>query len=84
MAIGVPGTVAGVAEVHRKLGSLPFREILEPVIALAEKGVVVTENQAKRLERNRNLFIEVNGDSTFFANHFAAEIPLNIRRLPIR
>lgn len=70
MAIGVPGTVAGVAEVHRKLGSLPFREILEPVIALAEKGVVVTENQAKRLERNRNLFIEVNGDSTFFAKPF--------------
>ena len=49
-AVGVPGTVAGVFEVHAKFGSLPMSEILEPVIALARKGVVVTEKQAKRLE----------------------------------
>ncbi|RAV27640.1 gamma-glutamyltransferase [Sinomicrobium soli] len=70
MSVGVPGTVAGVAEVHRKLGSLPFHEILEPVIRLAEKGVAVTAKQEKNLERNRELFIEVNGDSTFFSTPF--------------
>ena len=42
LAIGVPGTVAGVFAVHKKLGSLPISEILKPVIALAERGVVVT------------------------------------------
>tara|TARA_R110000796_G_scaffold88850_4_gene191892 strand:- start:47148 stop:48833 length:1686 start_codon:yes stop_codon:yes gene_type:complete len=66
-AIGVPGTVAGVIEVHEKFGKLSLQEILEPVIALAEKGVVVTENQAKRLANYRDVFIEVNGDSTKFA-----------------
>ncbi|MGS2761153.1 gamma-glutamyltransferase [Sinomicrobium sp. M5D2P9] len=70
MAVGVPGTVAGVFEAHRKLGILPFHDVLEPVIALAEKGVVVTEKQEKSLESNRNLFIEVNGDSTLFATPF--------------
>ncbi|UGU16254.1 gamma-glutamyltransferase [Sinomicrobium kalidii] len=70
MAVGVPGTVAGVFEAHRKLGSLPMTEILEPVIALAEKGVVVTEKQEKHLGRYRDLIIEVNGDSTFFATPF--------------
>ncbi|GLU44681.1 gamma-glutamyltransferase [Allomuricauda sp. NBRC 101325] len=66
-AVGVPGTVAGVLEVHKKFGKLPLKEIIEPIIALANKGVVVTEKQAGRLERTRERFIEANGDSTKFA-----------------
>jgi gamma-glutamyltranspeptidase/glutathione hydrolase len=69
-AIGVPGTVAGIIEVHKKFGSLPLKDILAPVIALAERGVVVTENQEKRLASYRDKFIEVNGDSTKFATAF--------------
>ncbi|UOY06686.1 gamma-glutamyltransferase [Muricauda sp. SCSIO 64092] len=71
-AVGVPGTVAGVFEVHEKFGSLPIATILKPIIALAKKGVVVTEKQAKRLEGYRERFIEVNGDSTKFAHPFKA------------
>jgi len=67
-AVGVPGTIAGIFEVHEKLGSLPIAEILEPVISLVEKGVVVTEKQAKRLEHYREQIIEVNGDNTLFFN----------------
>ena len=66
-AVGVPGTVAGIIEVHKKFGSLPLEEIIAPVIALAERGVVVTKNQEKRLADQRDKFIEVNGDSTKFA-----------------
>ena len=66
-AVGVPGTVAGIIAVHKKFGSLPLEEIMAPVIALAERGVVVTENQEKRLAGSRDKFIEVNGDSTKFA-----------------
>lgn len=69
-AVGVPGTVAGVIEVHKKFGSLPLEEIMAPVIELAERGVVVTENQEKRLASQRALFIEVNGDSTKFATEY--------------
>jgi gamma-glutamyltranspeptidase/glutathione hydrolase len=69
-AVGVPGTVAGIIEVHKKFGSLPLKDILAPVIALAERGVVVTENQEKRLANYRDRFIEVNGDSTKFATEF--------------
>lgn len=71
-AVGVPGTVAGVIEVHKKFGKLSLEEIFEPVIALAEKGVIVTENQEKRLSRTREAFIEINGDSTKFAQGFKA------------
>ncbi|WP_418500913.1 gamma-glutamyltransferase [Flagellimonas sp.] len=71
-AVGVPGTVAGVMEVHKKFGSLPLSEIMKPVIALAKKGVVVTEMQAKRLEGYRESFIKANRDSTKFAGPFKA------------
>lgn len=70
-AVGVPGTVAGVMAVHKKFGKLPLVQILSPVIALANKGVVVTDKQAKRLEHGREIFIEVNGDSTKFAKVYA-------------
>jgi gamma-glutamyltranspeptidase/glutathione hydrolase len=66
-AVGVPGTVAGIIAVHEKLGSLPLKEIMAPVIDLAENGVIVTEKQAQRLEHYRDIFMEVNSDSTFFA-----------------
>ncbi|MFS4468223.1 gamma-glutamyltransferase [Maribacter sp. 2210JD10-5] len=69
-AVGVPGTVAGIIAVHEKFGSLPLAKIFEPVIALAEKGVMVTANQEKRLASQRDKFIEVNGDSTKFATEF--------------
>jgi len=69
-AVGVPGTVAGIIEVHIKYGLLPLPEILEPVIALANKGVVVTEKQAKRLAAYKERFIQVNNDSTKFAQNF--------------
>ncbi|MBT8315379.1 MAG: gamma-glutamyltransferase [Maribacter sp.] len=67
-AVGVPGTIAGIFEVHDKFGSLPIPDILEPVINLVERGVVVTEKQAKRLESYRERIIEVNGDNTLFFN----------------
>lgn len=71
LAVGVPGTIAGVFEVHRKMGSLPIEDILAPVIALAERGVVVTEKQAQRLAGNRAAIIEVSGEETLFAREFA-------------
>lgn len=65
-AVGVPGTVAGIIEVHKKFGSLPLEEILEPVIKLAENGIVITEKQANRFENYRDLILEVNDSITTF------------------
>ncbi|MFD2201113.1 gamma-glutamyltransferase [Shivajiella indica] len=72
LAVGVPGTISGVFAVHEKLGSLPMEEILAPVIELAEKGVIVTENQERRLSNSRPDFIKVNGENTLFAREFKA------------
>ncbi|MBO0593439.1 gamma-glutamyltransferase [Cellulophaga sp. E16_2] len=66
-AIGVPGSVAGILAVHQKLGKLPLKDIFEPVIAMAENGVVVTAKQAEMLDNYRETFIKINSDSTKFA-----------------
>jgi gamma-glutamyltranspeptidase/glutathione hydrolase len=67
LAIGIPGTVAGVFAVHKKFGSLPMATILEPVIALAERGVIVTKKQENRLNEYRDVIIERNGKNTLLA-----------------
>ena len=41
-SVAVPGSVAGFAMAHEKYGSLPWAELLEPAIALAEEGFTVT------------------------------------------
>jgi gamma-glutamyltranspeptidase / glutathione hydrolase len=38
LASAVPGTVAGMALAHSKLGKLPWRTVLEPARVLAKKG----------------------------------------------
>ncbi|MFH4965261.1 gamma-glutamyltransferase [Gaetbulibacter sp. M235] len=66
LAVGVPGSIAGIFEVHERFGNLPMKDILEPVIALASKGVVVTKNQANRFNNYQNQFRLVNKDSLLF------------------
>lgn len=72
LAVGVPGSVAGLLEVHQKLGRLPLAELIQPAIDLAEQGFVVTPKQAKSIQRHRKSFIAVNGIDTFFAQPFVA------------
>ncbi|MDA9887869.1 gamma-glutamyltransferase [Flavobacteriaceae bacterium] len=71
-AVGVPGTIAGITEVHAKMGSLPFEEILAPVIALAKKGVVVTEKQARSMASQREIIAKISGEQSLFAQNYVA------------
>lgn len=60
-AVGVPGTIAGVLEAQRKMGRLSLREVISPIIELAQKGYVITALQAKMLNNYQDNFIKVNG-----------------------
>jgi gamma-glutamyltranspeptidase/glutathione hydrolase len=42
----VPGAAAGLGEAHRRFATLPWRTLLEPAIAHARDGVVLTKPQA--------------------------------------
>tara|TARA_B100000809_G_scaffold205904_1_gene207833 strand:- start:400 stop:2091 length:1692 start_codon:yes stop_codon:yes gene_type:complete len=66
MAVGIPGTIAGVFEAHRKLGSLPIEDILKPVIALAKKGILVTKKQEARIKKYQPYFKKTNTSKIIF------------------
>lgn len=70
LAIGVPGTIAGVFAVHKKYGSMPISKILEPVIALAEKGVVVTKKQEKSIKDYHESIVKINGENSLVSGNF--------------
>lgn len=64
LAIGVPGTIAGVFAVHKKYGTMPISKILEPVIALAERGIIVTKKQEKSLKDYHESIVKINGEDS--------------------
>ena len=70
LAIGIPGTIAGIFAVHEKLGKLSIQEIMKPVIALAKKGIVVTDKQEKRLRNYKDAIAKVSGEKTLLAQNY--------------
>ena len=72
LAVGVPGTIAGLFEVHEKFGSLPIQDIMQPVIDLANRGFVVTKKDQAVLEDKREDFLKVNKNQILFANKWVA------------
>ena len=59
LASGVPGSVAGFFASH-KYGKLEFKEIIQPAIALAENGFVITKAEAQSFNSARASFIKYN------------------------
>ena len=59
LAAGVPGTVAGLFTCH-KYAKLPFVTLIQPAIELAEKGFVLTDDEARSLNRSAESFAKHN------------------------
>lgn len=66
LASGVPGTVAGLYLAHQRYGKLPWKEVLEPAIRLAEDGFTLSHNQANRFNSYRNRFLAYPGTARYF------------------
>ncbi len=52
LAVGVPGTVAGLWLAHQRRGSLPWAELVQPAIDLARNGIPITYALASGFSRN--------------------------------
>jgi len=65
LASGVPGTVAGMVEAHRRFGRLPWASLLEPAIRLAENGVVLTPKEARGLNYTQDDLTALNPGKTY-------------------
>lgn len=67
-SVGVPGTVAGMDEMHRKFGSLPWKVLIQPAVDLARNGHLLTFREANGLNANKSDFIKENKDHSYLIN----------------
>jgi gamma-glutamyltranspeptidase/glutathione hydrolase len=65
-AAGVPGTVMGMWELHKRFGKLAWARDLAPAVRLAREGYVVSGLQAERAATTRHDL----GGRTNFASYF--------------
>ena len=71
-ASGVPGSVMGLWEAHRRFGTLPWAEVVEPAVSLAE-GFEVSDDLAESLGgAERRLGGSESSRATFFPDGTAA------------
>ncbi len=72
LAVGVPGTVDGMFEVHKKHGQLKdFKQLIQPAIELAANGFLLTPLEIERLNRFKEQFQKHNNSD----NAFVKETP---------
>ena len=72
LAIGVPGTIAGVFKAQERFGHLDIVTILKPVIELAENGFTITQKQELRFKGYDSLFKVINGKEILFNKNQSA------------
>lgn len=67
LAIGVPGSPAGLWEAHQRFGVLPWEDVVMPSVHLARDGFVVHEKLASIIEDGHSTF----EGKTNFADYFS-------------
>lgn len=60
LAVGVPGSVAGMWALHQKYGSLPWASLLQPSVNLAFEGHTITADEAEALNEKQGDFRKAN------------------------
>lgn len=73
LAAGVPGTVDGMVQAHKKYGSLPWQKLVQPAIDLAQKGFTLTKKEATGLNDHREKFKQSNSVTPLFATRHWSE-----------
>lgn len=68
LASGVPGSVDGMVEAHKKYGKLSWAQVLQPAIDLAQNGFKITKRQASELNGLHQKFMQFNPNGTAFVN----------------
>ena len=60
LASGIPGSVAGMWEAHKKYGKLQWKDLLLPAIQLARTGFKISQRQANEFESHKDRFVRLN------------------------
>ncbi|KPM63496.1 gamma-glutamyltransferase [Pseudomonas monteilii] len=73
-AAGVPGTVMGLWEAHKKFGKLPWSELLTPAIGYAKNGFKVAEKQYQYRNDAQGMFKTATNFNDYFGNMKVGEL----------
>ena len=73
-ASGVPGSVAGMVEAHRRFGRLPLAKVIAPALRLAREGVVVDSTFRRSLISDKYRIASFAGKDLFFPNGDAPQV----------
>ena len=57
LSVAVPGTVAGLYQVHRQYGKLPWATLVAPAIQYAQDGFVVSERFVEAAQRRKEVLL---------------------------
>lgn len=68
-ASGIPGSVDGMFEAHRKYGKLKWAELVQPAIDIANNGFKITKRLASDLNRERDQFVKLNAGKSYLLNN---------------
>ncbi len=69
LAVGVPGTIAGLAAAHKKYGKLPWRSVVAPAIRLARNGFRVSELYTEQAKSKQKLLASNPAARAIFTNN---------------
>ena len=69
-AVGVPGSISAIFEIHSKFGTLPIEDFFQPAIKLAQEGFIVTEKQSWSLFEKLDDFIKINGKNSLYSKRY--------------
>ena len=70
LAVGVPGTISAIFDIHEKFGLLPIEDLFKPSIELAENGFLVTKYLENELNEKRDVFIMMNGQESLYSKNY--------------
>ena len=72
-AVGVPGTVAGFWKAHQRFGKLPWEELVNPAIKLAEEGFLPAKILVDDIQSMKDWFKDKTNFSKYFLSINASE-----------
>ena len=69
-SIGLPSLVAGLEAIHQKYGVLPWKQLLQPAVALAEKGFPIYPHLVRAIVKKEALLKKyLPRNNPFFHSH---------------
>ena len=81
LAVGVPGTVDGMVNIHEKHGQLAWEELVQPAIDLATNGFELTRFEANKLNRFNKTKATINKNSEYYKEYYSEGDSISLPQL---